>query len=172
MSEDLPIVTVDRFRSDDDGTRSYLRTPLNLFECCVGELPYRDVDGDGVTDRGLSCVPRGDYYCEFVQSPSRKNADGSFEWTYRLRNVPGRDGVLIHSGNFFGDKKKGRVAQVEGCLVLGRAFEEIEIPAAVRDKAGVERTRQLGVTSSRSTVQEFVKMMECKPFILRIRGTV
>ena len=171
-TEDLPICTLERFLSDDDGTRGWLTGPLNLFRFASGELPYRDIDGDGVTDSGLSCAPRGIFVVEYKPSPSRKNKDGSAEWSYRLRDVPGRAGVLIHAGNFFGDKKLDRVAQVEGCILLGREHVDMLIPPAVRERYGVKRTRQPAVTASGPTIAEFVKLMDQKPFLLHIKGVV
>ena len=64
------------------------------------ELPWRD------NQRGISCVPEGTYECKLAFSPSRKC------YVYWLQNVPGRQDVQIHIGNFPKD--------IRGCILLGR----------------------------------------------------
>lgn len=189
--KDLLIV---RDPTADDGTFGKLSYP-GRFECYSAELPLRDVDGDGVTDKGASCIPAGTYVCRWTKSPTRKNADGSPEWTYRLEGVPGRDGILIHSGNFAGDKAKGYVADAEGCILLGRAILDVEIPQKRQpllhrpechhgkadhvDQGGTlscrcictcpRRTKQRGVSGSRDTVAAFAEQMNKEPFRLTIK---
>lgn len=93
--------------STDQGTFGRGRILMPPFEAFTGELPWRD------NARGLSCIPPGQYRCVWALSPRLKR------YTYRLVDVPGRDGVLIHSANLFGDKTLGFVAQLEGCISLG-----------------------------------------------------
>ena len=64
------------------------------------ELPWRD------NQRGISCIPEGVYECKLAFSPSRKYD------VYWLQNVPGRQDVQIHIGNFPKD--------IRGCILLGR----------------------------------------------------
>ena len=63
------------------------------------ELPWRD------NQRGISCVPEGTYECKLAFSPSRKC------YVYWLQNVPGRQDVQIHIGNFPKD--------IRGCILVG-----------------------------------------------------
>lgn len=55
------------------------------------ELPNLNNDGIPDNERRQSCIPDGTYKC------TRENHK-KFGWCYRLHDVPGRDGVLIHSG--------------------------------------------------------------------------
>lgn len=176
MTDQLPIVTLDRFRFGDDGVCGHVRTPLNLFECFSLELPPR-LGPNGRRLQDLSCIYPDlragqvqEILCVYGESPNRKNKDGSPLWCYRLQDVADAAGVLIHAGNFAGDKKLGYVAQVEGCVLLGLELVDMEIPAAIRIKHGVTRARQLGVTSSGPTIARFEEAMDRKPFKLQIRG--
>ena len=52
--------------------------------------------------RGTSCIPKGKYKMAYTYSPSfRRN-------TWRLLNVPDRDGILIHVANY--------TRQLRGCI--------------------------------------------------------
>lgn len=55
--------------------------------------------------KGETAIPYGDYNVVWALSPSRN------EWTLRLLNVPGYQGILIHGGN--------TPADTEGCLLPG-----------------------------------------------------
>lgn len=59
--------------------------PSIVFTCFTLELPWKN------NERRVSCIPDGTYKC------ARENHK-KFGWCYRLHDVPGRDGVLIHSG--------------------------------------------------------------------------
>ena len=41
-----------------------------------------------------------------------------FGWVLRLHDVPGRDGVLVHSGSF--------PAHTHGCILCGQALADID----------------------------------------------
>lgn len=161
-------VKLRRYTQGDGGTFSDLVGPLG-FQCAAGELPYRDLDGDGKRDSKRSRIIPGRYRVSWFKSPTRKNPNGSPEYTYRLEDVPDADGVLIHMGNFCGDITKGYISDVEGCIILGRAVLDILITDKIRLKhPGFERKSQIGVTSSWDTMQAFVAHMEKKPFMLTI----
>ena len=162
---------VQRTQEGDDGTYSKLAAVDAVagksFAAYVAELPDRQ------GKRGLSRIPQGDYVVVWGQSPNRKNADGSPEWTFRLQNVPGHDGILIHSGNFAGDKLLGYATDVEGCLILGDSIvESIEISDSKRlhqPWISADRAAQKGVGNSKATVAAFVAFMGKDPFEISIR---
>lgn len=65
-----------------------------VFTCYSLELP--DLNNDGIPDneRQKSCIPDGIY--KITKENHKK-----FGWCYRMHDVPGRDGVLIHGGTNF-----------------------------------------------------------------------
>lgn len=65
-----------------------------LFTCFSLELPDLNNDGIENNERQKSCIPDGTY--KLTKENHKK-----FGWCYRVHNVPGRDGVLIHSGTNF-----------------------------------------------------------------------
>lgn len=66
------------------------------YLCATMELPWLQ------NAKGKSCIPVGTYSMEWSYSPSfRRN-------TWRLIDVPGRDGILIHAANF--------TRQLKGCI--------------------------------------------------------
>lgn len=68
----------------------------NKYLCKTLELPWLE------NQRGKSCIPVGTYSMEYSYSPAfRRN-------TWRLIDVPGRSGVLIHAANF--------TRQLRGCI--------------------------------------------------------
>lgn len=71
-----------------------------------GELPWR------YNARGVSCVPPGKYRC--VIHESRR-----FGRCYILKDVKNRSNILIHRGNWCGDKTLGFKTDVLGCILLG-----------------------------------------------------
>jgi len=61
---------------------------------------------------GTSCIPEGKYKLAFVRSPRfQRNM-------WRVMQVPGRDGILIHSANF--DR------QLKGCIAPGLELRDID----------------------------------------------
>lgn len=165
-------VVIQRLKSSDEGTPGFLSVVGGTFKCATWELDWVDLDGNGKRDRGLSRVKAGIYLCAHGPSPSRKLKDGSPESTYRLKDVPDADGVLIHSGNFGGRKDRGYVTDIEGCILLGADHDLILIQEPKRTKAGVTRTHQRGVTASRITVAAFEDFTKREPFELEIRDYV
>lgn len=58
-----------------------------------------------------SCIPEGRYHCMRVNSPQ-------FGKTWGVKNVPNREDILFHAGNFAKD--------TEGCILLGQMLSEQE----------------------------------------------
>ena len=98
--------------------------------CETLELPWRG------NQRGISCIPEGTYECKLAHSPSRGYA------VYWLQNVPGRQDVQIHIGNFPKD--------IRGCILLG-----------------IERGKDM-VAHSKVAFDKFMDLMGGKDFTLTI----
>jgi hypothetical protein len=94
------------------------------------ELPWRD------NQRGVSCIPEGTYECHLAHSPSR-----GYD-VYWLQDVPGRQDVQIHIGNFPKD--------IRGCILVGT-------------KRGKD-----SVLSSKKAFSMFMERMDGKDFTLEI----
>jgi hypothetical protein len=75
--------------------------------CVTLEEPHRDTNGDGITDKGCSCIPAGTYPWFKRKSPKR-----GYE-VVELKGVPGRTNVQIHVGN--------NLSHTEGCILVGSA---------------------------------------------------
>ena len=90
----------------------------DAFFCDVLELPLTYEGKRNV--RGKTCIPYGKYDIRMdVYSPRfggetfyRETCKGKLP---RLENVPGRDGILIHAGNYPKD--------TNGCLLVGQNRE-------------------------------------------------
>lgn len=134
-------VTLRRIRSNDSGTFGELVVDGQLFH--TGELPWRD------NARGLSSVPAGSYVCHWRWSPARNRN------LYGLLDVPGRSDIEIHVGNWCGDKTKGLLCNVDGCILLGLGFSN-------------DLNGQPGVTSSGAAIDMFERLMGGEDFRLDI----
>lgn len=131
-----------RLRRSDQGTEGLLVS--GDFNCRTLELPWRN------NRRQVSCIPPGIYDVEIRLS----NKYGRVYW---VRKVPDRTYILIHSGNYAGDKLKGFKSHVMGCILLGK-------------KSGF-LGGQAAVLNSRTTVRSFCRHMGYEPFRLRIQET-
>ena len=65
----------------------------------------------------ISCIPPGRYTCKWTRSNRLSKLKGEDVFTYELQNVPSRDGIRVHSANFF--------FSLRGCLALGKDFVDI-----------------------------------------------
>ena len=133
-------VELFRLRRSDQGTEGLLVS--GDFNCRTLELPWRQ------NTRQISCIPPGEYKVEIRLS----NKYGRVYW---VRRVPNRTYILIHSGNYAGDKSKGFKSHVMGCILLGK-------------KSGY-LGGQVAVLNSRVAVRNFMEEMEYEPFKLRIQ---
>ena len=105
--------------------------------CKTLELPWLN------NTSGTSCIPEGKYKLAFVRSPRfQRNM-------WRVMQVPGRDGILIHSANF--DR------QLKGCIAPG-------LTAADIDGDGV-----IDVTSSKVTLKRLEDVLAKEPATLLIK---
>lgn len=137
MNENLLVLT--RMETSDEGTFGKLRVgDLRLYS---GELPWR---GNAVDK---SCIPPGDYRCEPYNSKR-------FGPGFQLQDVPDRTSILIHKGNWCGDKAKGFRSDIEGCILLGEG----------RDFLSGQDT----VSPSSPALKKLWDALEGKSFTLRI----
>jgi len=140
--------TLDRMtdNSPDEGTAGILTTDTGVKFCTL-ELPWRDNVHD------LSRILAGVYNCELLDSV-RFGA-----MLYHVLNVPGRDSVEIHWGNWAGDITLHWKSNVDGCILLGL------ISGQLRNDNGM---MQKAVIHSIVAIKEFIKEMGGEPFQLTI----
>lgn len=73
------------------------------------ELPWKD------NKKNVSCIPQGRYHCTRVND--HKLANGTvIPTTFQINDVPNREGILFHIGNFAKDTL--------GCILLGLGYDE------------------------------------------------
>lgn len=114
---------------------------INGFCCRTVELPWKE------NRQSVSCIPKGGYVAELRQSPR-------YGEVYLLKDVPGRSGILIHSGNLAGDVFKGWHSHSEGCILLGEYDGFLG--------------KQRAVLNSRETVRLLAEATRGESFILEI----
>lgn len=118
-------------RLQKDGTtqtlgRFYLYDGIKeVFSCVVLEL------GDNGNKTGISSIPAKTYKCELRWSEK-------YQWHFWVKDVEGRDWILIHFGNYFRDTR--------GCILLGNAF------------ADINKDGYLDVTSSKKTIKRLLEV--------------
>jgi hypothetical protein len=99
-----------RLESSDFGTFGLLT--LGGFRCFTLEPP----------DRGnapeVSCIPAGGYEVGPWSSASYRQA-------LHVLAVPGRVGILIHQGNWAGDRSLGLKSNSRGCILVGARRGEV-----------------------------------------------
>ena len=98
---------------DDDGD----------FLCKTMELPWKN------NQRSVSCIPEGAY--RVVKQPPK--ADRPYPY-FRLPNVPGRSGILIHRITY--------VSGLKGCIGVGGAFKDLNndaVPDIVNSSTALQK---------------------------------
>lgn len=78
---------------------------IEIFVCKTLELPFKN------NQKRISCIPCGKY--ELIKRVSIR-----FHQHFTLWNVPGRDHILIHQGNFHHD--------ILGCILVGMRYKDID----------------------------------------------
>ena len=76
-----------------------------VFACSTLEPPWRN------NLSNISCIPAGDYIVEHRHSDKYRDH-------FWVREVEGRELILIHPGNYARDTK--------GCILVGSAFRDID----------------------------------------------
>lgn len=108
--------TLQRQSHSDQGTEGILT--IGIFSCFTIELPWRK------NQRSISCIPEGKYQC--VSYYSR-----TFGRVYLVQDVPDRSSILLHYGNWAGDRTMGYKTNSEGCILVGTGRGEIHGQRAV-----------------------------------------
>lgn len=133
--------TLTRNQTGDQGTFGTLVLESGE-EFRTAELPWRE------NAPYFSCVPTGWYRCEWTRSPR-------FGPVYQLKDVPNRTHILIHQGNYAGDRKLGFRSDTDGCILLGQQAGRLN------EQSVVLRSR-VALLVLRQTLKE-------QPFLLTIR---
>jgi len=128
MPSNIKQVIIYRFLQNNQGTYGALWMD-GLPLCSTYELPWRN------NQRRTSCIPKGDYLADLIQSP--KNGI-----VYELQKVKGRSGVQLHIGNCEPDTL--------GCILLGKGH-------GVVNKDGAMMT---GVVDSVRAFKEFMMLLK------------
>jgi len=137
------MINVNLFRIEQSvqGTVGILST--NDFWCYTLEPNwYNNI-------RQHSCIPKGSYNVKIRISPKY----GKIYW---VTKVNGRSWILIHSGNYGGDSRKGYKTHTMGCILLGK-------------KKGL-LGGQRAVLNSRLTINRFYRLMSDEKFKLNVIG--
>lgn len=99
-----------RVSESDEGTFGYCIVNGKVFRSL--ELPDRG------NQRNISRIPAGEYDVEYVRT--RRPHSGRW-FSYWIKDVPDRSGILVHSGNWAGDRLKGLKSHSWGCILLGQS---------------------------------------------------
>jgi hypothetical protein len=132
-------------RNSDDtrqtlGSLSFTKNDGQPFNCKTLELPWKD------NQSNISCIPAGSYICKYTKSNRMTKHAGHDVFTYEVLNVPSREGIRIHSANFF--------SQLLGCIALGDSHQDIN------------KDEELDVVHSTATIAAFVEQLQRQDFRL------
>jgi hypothetical protein len=81
---------------------------VKLLDIVCIELP------DNGNRKNVSCIPEGVYKVEKTISPTKGEC-------FAIRDVPNRDNILIHIGNYVAGGK----IDSQGCILVGIGFEDL-----------------------------------------------
>lgn len=79
-----------------------------IYQCFTLELPELG------NKKKVSCIPEGVYDVIKIYSPTKGKC-------FHVQDVPGRDAILIHVGNYVSGKK----IDTQGCILVGRKFIDL-----------------------------------------------
>ena len=131
------IINLVRHETSDEGTFGKLFVGDRVF--MTAELPWFN------NSRSISCIPCGEYQCSKVESPKFGNV-------YQIHDVPDRSHILIHPGNFAGDRSLGKRTDSYGCILLGQKVATIY--------------HQQAVINSRKAFEKFYELTDDEDFTL------
>ena len=92
-----------------EGTNGSLLHSGTLICSCI-ELPWRE------NRHQVSCIPEGTYVLVKRYSPH-------FQWHFEVKDVPGRDLILIHPANDAALELKGCIAPVTTLIGAGKGLQ-------------------------------------------------
>lgn len=98
---------LSRLKSEENQTLGVIHVYneiVEIYSCYTLELPWLN------NQRNISCIPKGEYKMIKHNSPKF----GSCLW---IQNVPNRDEILIHKGNYYKDTM--------GCVLVGNNISDI-----------------------------------------------
>jgi len=95
-------------KNETIGTLMVMDGERPVYKCKTIELPWNN------NQRFFSCIPEGIY--DVIKDNSEKHPNH-----FRVLNVPERDGILIHIGNY----AAGKIVDTEGCILPGVYFQDI-----------------------------------------------
>jgi hypothetical protein len=87
-------------------TLGSIYAPDGSIVCKTMELPWRD------NKRAISCIPESEY--KVIYQPPKPGRDYEY---FRLPDVPGRSGILMHRITYVKDLK--------GCIGVGSRFTDL-----------------------------------------------
>lgn len=106
-----------RLRTSLMGTEGVLTDFGGLYLFTL-ELPWKQ------NQKSISCIPDGIYNVSPYWSKR-------FGQCFHLLNVPDREAILIHKGNFAGDISSGYKTDSHGCILIGLEFGLIQNQRAI-----------------------------------------
>lgn len=133
--------SLNRFLSDEFGTMGSLSIAGQVFPTL--EPPWAD------NARDVSCIPDGEYTAVSASS-------SRFGSCYLVLDVPDRDFILFHAGNWAGDKTKGLRSDSSGCILIGSKFGML---------AG-----QRAVLNSKAAFKKFLAVLGGQPLNVKINS--
>jgi len=101
---DLKIKRIEYSAKEVLGEMVVINNGLPVLRCKTLELP------DLHNQHQISCIPAGTYAVVKRNSPK-------YGTHFYITNVPGRDMILIHSGNYYTD--------ILGCILVGDSYGDI-----------------------------------------------
>lgn len=152
-SEDvMKQAAVQRGPSTDEGTFGVMRTGDSQLTLLSLELPWVDVNNDGIGDPQKSCVTPGTYIMKWHLSPHHG-------WCYQITGVKDRTDVLCHPANFAGKVDEGYASDLLGCMAFGYAVgrlvpDPVKYPQATQG-AQKALVRDKDSRGSRAAVEAF-----------------
>jgi hypothetical protein len=124
----MKTLQLKRFWSINHGTVGALYFEGRLI-CYTMELPWNE------NKTNLSCVPPGTYRCFYLE----RSGSGKYRKVWHVKAVPGRSGILIHSGNYAG-VGEGLRSDSRGCILPAA-----RIGVLSNQVAGIASRKALGV---------------------------
>ena len=122
---------------------------LGSFSCWTLEPPWRD------NAKSYSCIPQGTYHVRPRYSPRYKHH-------FHVLDVPGRSLILIHCGNFAGDRELGYRTHSTGCILVGERKGKLQ--------AAEGRPLQKAILASRFAMSDLLRATGGEQFDLIIKG--